>query len=519
MPTSLLLVPSALALLASSASAQFQAALPAPSKAAPGAAIPTVLQPGTSNLALGSDSCSAPERIDGLGFFGFDNTNATTGAEGQGEAACLFFGTTGIARDVWFDWTAPATGSAQLRTCALTSIDSKIAVYAGGGCPAADALACTDDNCSLQSELAFAVTAGAHYAIQLGVFPNAAGGAGAFELRIAPPPASCTSDDGASENSLGATSGGTLVWVDRFETIGAGTVASVSVAFGTPGFPDSSLNGLPVLFAVWDDPDDDGLPDDLELVGTVGTAVANSSTDQFVTATFPAPLAVSGVYFVGALMAHAAGRFPAGFDTNAPLPNRAFVGVGPAGGVDPANLGGTLSTQLTPIEALGFPGTFLVRADCAVTTASSICGSPSIPCPCANPGGPGRGCANTSNIAGGLLASRGVPTILAGDVVLTASGMPPYVSFCQFAQSATSNAGVSFGDGVLCLGPGQVRIGVRPVVHGSAAIGYGVTGPVNVLGGVTLPGTRAYQVVYRNSAPYCTSATFNATNGVVVTWF
>ena len=39
------------------------------------------------------------------------------------------------------------------------------------------------------------------------------------------------------------------------------------------------------------------------------------------------------------------------------------------------------------------------------------------------------------------------------------------------------------------------------------------------LAGVPAVGaTRYYQVVYRNSAAFCTSATFNTTNGMQISW-
>ena len=41
---------------------------------------------------------------------------------------------------------------------------------------------------------------------------------------------------------------------------------------------------------------------------------------------------------------------------------------------------------------------------------------------------------------------------------------------------------------------------------------------VSVRGGVTGPGTRTYQVWYRNAADFCTPDTFNLTNGVEVLW-
>jgi hypothetical protein len=41
---------------------------------------------------------------------------------------------------------------------------------------------------------------------------------------------------------------------------------------------------------------------------------------------------------------------------------------------------------------------------------------------------------------------------------------------------------------------------------------------VSVKGLVTTPGTREYQVWYRNAATFCTTSTFNLTNGLSVSW-
>ena len=39
-----------------------------------------------------------------------------------------------------------------------------------------------------------------------------------------------------------------------------------------------------------------------------------------------------------------------------------------------------------------------------------------------------------------------------------------------------------------------------------------------MMGGITQPGAYFYQSWYRNAAAFCTSSTFNLTNGVTVTW-
>jgi hypothetical protein len=141
--------------------------------------------------AQSSDDCLLPQSFTGQGNFAFDNSHATTGLEGQAQAICLSFGTSGISNDIWFLWTADATGVATLKTCFGLGLDTKIAAYAGAVCPhptsGIAALACNDDTCGLESEITFAVTSGSIYLLQIGNFPGASGGPGQYDLAIAGP--------------------------------------------------------------------------------------------------------------------------------------------------------------------------------------------------------------------------------------------------------------------------------------------------------------------------------------------
>ena len=143
----------------------------------------------TGMLALnGSDSCATPDAIFGTGVFPFDNSTATTGTEGQSENICYQFSWSAIDNDVWFVWTAPSTGTATWSLCNGTTMDSKIAVYAGSACPVSGtALACNDDSCAAQSALNFQVTGGSTYMLQLGNFHGSSGSSGAFTLDLGGP--------------------------------------------------------------------------------------------------------------------------------------------------------------------------------------------------------------------------------------------------------------------------------------------------------------------------------------------
>lgn len=480
---------------------------------------------GTLTIAITSpDDCATPTPITGVGTFAFDTSAATTGGEGQSESACLFFGTTAIANDVWFDWTCPANGNATVSLCGGALSDTKIAAYDGAGCPTTAALACNDDTCALQSSITFACVAGQRYALQIGSYVGTLGEAGTFTISIPSTSSGCTYDDGSSENSIGLTAGGDLGWFHRFGAVGDSTiVSSISVAYGTSAFPGTSVpDGTPATVYLWDDPNDDGNPNDLVVIASAATAVANSDTDTLVLVSL-APTAVSGVYFAGVVLTHVPGQFPATLDQTTSAPGRAWIVGSAAGTLDPNNLAAATIATPTDIGSFGLPGNWLVRAGCSASTGTTICASTSIACPCSNGGIAGHGCANSVNANGALLAATGSASIAGDTLVLLASGMPNGAvppNFCTFFQGTSAGSGVVFGDGVSCMVAPLVRLGSRPIVGGSSAFGHGVGADpdIHVQGGIVGPVTRHYQTTYRNVLPFCTPAGFNITNGVSIVW-
>ncbi|MAF65451.1 MAG: hypothetical protein CMJ84_07320 [Planctomycetes bacterium] len=130
------------------------------------------------------DDCESSVPIAGQGAFPFDLTGATTGPEGQNEALCLF-GSDGLEFDVWREWTADATGTTTVTTCATAAFDTKLAVYPGPGCPTdGTALACDDDvsGCGVASSISWPTSAGTTYMLQIGTFPGAAPGSGSISV-------------------------------------------------------------------------------------------------------------------------------------------------------------------------------------------------------------------------------------------------------------------------------------------------------------------------------------------------
>jgi hypothetical protein len=142
-------------------------------------------------------------------------------------------------------------------------------------------------------------------------------------------------------------------------------------------------------------------------------------------------------------------------------------------------------------------------------------------CPCGNAGAIGTGCAHAVQPAGARLFALGVASVSADTLVLRGEGLTNSTA-TYFQGNSTVNGGQGnvFGDGLVCAAGGLVRLGQKLGVGGVS--GYPGAGdlPVSERGNVPAGGgvTRAYQVWFRSSAPFCTPATFNYTNGLLISW-
>ncbi len=140
-------------------------------------------------------------------------------------------------------------------------------------------------------------------------------------------------------------------------------------------------------------------------------------------------------------------------------------------------------------------------------------------CPCLNYGSSCAGCANSVNTAGARLAVSGSVAPAFDTAVLTASQMPG-TAVCLFFQGTTAGFPATFGDGLRCTAGSLVRLATKTASAGIASF-PGAGDPALHVKGAVPPsgGMRAYQVWYRNAAAFCTSATFNLTNGVIINWW
>jgi hypothetical protein len=143
-------------------------------------------------------------------------------------------------------------------------------------------------------------------------------------------------------------------------------------------------------------------------------------------------------------------------------------------------------------------------------------------CPCANAGGPDRGCASSSAPLGAKLSGTGVSSVTpaSDSLVLTASDVAGPGLFFQGSAQMAGGSGVTFGDGLLCAGGTILRMGVVFPTAGSASYPGGLTpNPIHVAGGPLVAGdVRHYQCWYRDAAAFCSAATYNLTQGLTVTW-
>ena len=136
--------------------------------------VPTLAPPA-------NDDCASAITLLGAGPFALDTDTATTSSQQ--------FGSCGTAEyDIWYDWTAPATGTCMLSLCGDYAFvyDSLVNVYDGSGCPTSAAIGCNDDFCGVMSQATFPCTAGNHYMLQLGGVGGNGMGLASFTLHVGP---------------------------------------------------------------------------------------------------------------------------------------------------------------------------------------------------------------------------------------------------------------------------------------------------------------------------------------------
>jgi hypothetical protein len=161
----------------------------------------------------------------------------------------------------------------------------------------------------------------------------------------------------------------------------------------------------------------------------------------------------------------------------------------------------------------------------SVPTGTHFCNGDQagLACPCTNfTGHLPRGCFDSAFV-GARLTAGGVPSLAADTVVLQAEDVrnpgPTPMLFFQGTTRVNGGTGAAFGDGIRCAGGAIVRLAVRTGDSGGNAVFPAAGDPLlHVRGQVAAPGVRTYQVWYRDPGAFCSSATWNLSNGFEITW-
>ncbi len=218
-----------------------------------------------------NDDCSTPIAIAGQGGFLYDNSNATSGTEGQSEPVCYQFlpGAMAAYKDLWYSWTADEYGMATVSTCGHSQ-SSKLVAYPGVGCPVdGTGVACSLGTCLAGTEISFPVSAGSTYTLQVGdYYPTAFGGAARFDISIDPSVSPgvpfCFCDSGSSpclnngasgngcQNGTGPDGANLTGFGGPFDGEGAVGLSASGLIPGQPGLYFQGVNtiasGMGVLF-------------------------------------------------------------------------------------------------------------------------------------------------------------------------------------------------------------------------------------------------------------------------------
>lgn len=182
--------------------------------------------------------------------------------------------------------------------------------------------------------------------------------------------------------------------------------------------------------------------------------------------------------------------------------------------------------QVIKIRIAGFigaQGAFLLETKTDVGQAFCLGdGVSATICPCSNTVAIGTpsGCRNSTGVGAKIFATGTAQTSL-DTLQLQVDGVPAGASvmFFQGTTKQASGYGASFGDGVRCVGGTGIRLRVKTATFGSVVFPAAGEPRVSVTGMVpTSGGQRFYQAWYRNNGTFCTTATFNLTNGYEIAW-
>lgn len=170
-----------------------------------------------------------------------------------------------------------------------------------------------------------------------------------------------------------------------------------------------------------------------------------------------------------------------------------------------------------------------MRVTAAVPPISSFCfGDGSVAaCPCSN-GAAGNGCGNSAHPEGSNMSGSGVASLAADTLTFAVVGHRPS-TLAVVMQGDAQVGPLLYGDGLRCTGGTLKRLfKITPATDAVLTAPSPTSIPPSpmtvsarsaaLMDPLSAGSIRYYDVFYRDSAIYCTPATFNVSNAVRVLW-
>jgi Tol biopolymer transport system component len=188
------------------------------------------------------------------------------------------------------------------------------------------------------------------------------------------------------------------------------------------------------------------------------------------------------------------------------------------------------STDLVHGDTNGFDDIFV--RDRAYAPFASLCDpgtGPWIACPCSNPpSGAGRGCDNSAATGGASLAASGIAYLSDDTLVFTTADEKPTATSILLQGTTSPASGITYGQGVRCVGGNLKRLYVKAASGGSITAPDFPGGDPSVSARSAARGdvigagqNRFYLVYYRDPVVLggcAATSTFNATQTGRVSW-
>jgi hypothetical protein len=187
-------------------------------------------------------------------------------------------------------------------------------------------------------------------------------------------------DDGTLEASFGLGVQGDIAWLNHF-TVQSGMEV---IAYVELVYSNTFLDGVPVTIHIWSDPNQDGNPDDAQVLATASATAINSGQVVF-NPVYVGDLSIGPVgtsFFVGALLHDTIGSIrPVTRDTDDIHGESWYAAQASVGSLDPNNLGAAqyFGRMQAPFQ---FPGNTMIRARAFNGIYPNDCNSNGVPDGC-----------------------------------------------------------------------------------------------------------------------------------------